>query len=364
MHSHAMGTVAQARECGTDPQMTMSRDATAGRSAGFTLVELLIVLAVLSLLMTLIVPTVRRGAAIARRTSCAKKLGAICEAYHVRVVIDDFGADIPFDVNLSWPILIRSQIGMHPLAFFCVEDIAPRNAHSLPRLERRWDGRIEEGVPLELFDAEPVWEEMPLSALGTGGPGVWKVNEEVYNSLSLQQGVSQIDSLPQYEPGDDPNVFYMLINDEGSAGGDADYEDLILKVESEPDGTVDITCVSLGYTVFTHDFYGPLLEVRDVGKAAGALWTFESHGQISYGMTSYANRKGFSTRTVLALDYKQNIVRPDLDDPATEWDEFQAPRHLGKCNVVFADGSVEAMAPEEINPADAEVRHLLWEPGR
>jgi len=328
---------------------------------GFTLTELLIVLAILAMLMTMVVPAVQRGAAVARRANCAKKLRAICEAYQIRIQSDLLGPDKRFDVNNSWAIQLRNQVGAHVRAFYCVEDPAPRKAASLPRMERRWDGNPEGAVPLQLFDAEPVWEEGPLSDYGTSGPGVWKVNQEVYSELSLQQGVSQIDELPQYEPGSNPDVYYMLINDEGSAGGDADYEDLIFKVENESDGTVTMTMEHLGYTVFTHDLYGPLLEVKDIGKTANGEYLFESHGPISYGMTSLANRRGFATRTVLALDFKKDVIHPNMDEPSEEWDEFNAPRHLGECNIVFAEGSVEGMRPDEISMGDPTIREKYWD---
>ena len=344
--------------------MTLRQDSQTRRPqtrSAFTLTELLVVIAVLSLLATMIVPTVKRAAAIGRQTHCAKKLRAICEAYQIRIQMGISGMDDPFDVNNSWAAQLRDQVGGHVRAFYCVEDPAPRKSATMPRLERRWDGVYGDPVPLELFDADPVWDEMPLSDLGADGPGVWKVSSETYASLNLQQGVSQLNNLPQYEPGDTPDVYYMLINDEGSGGGDADYEDLIFRVEEDIDGTITISTQHLGYTVFTHDLHGPLLDVMDVGKYQGVEYVFKSHGPISYGMTAFANRRGFGTRTILALDFKKDVVHPNMTNPAEEWDEFVAPRHLGKCNVVFGDGSVKLLDPDEVTTADPDIRKDIWE---
>jgi len=62
------------------------------------------------------------------------------------------------------------------------------------------------------------------------------------------------------------------------------------------------------------------------------------------------------------------------DSPYLEWPHPLLPwqqqqptnhfRHAGRCNVLFADGSVRAMWPGDINPLDADTREFRWEAGR
>jgi prepilin-type N-terminal cleavage/methylation domain-containing protein/prepilin-type processing-associated H-X9-DG protein len=335
------------------------------RSA-FTLTELLIVVAILGLLMSLVIPSVYRGAAMARQANCAKKLRAVGQAYHARLGSDSLTDTTPFDVNNSWPVQLRHQVGRHVSAFYCVEDLAPRRVSDRPGLQRRWESGYGhdtmETTPLLFFNADPIWDEMSLADSGTLGPGVWKVNETVYSGLSLSEGVSQVGNLPQYDPGSNPNVYYMLINDEGPNSGDADYEDAVFKVVEEPDGTATITIESKGSSAFDLDFLGYDFTVYGVEETTNQSWTFEGAGNVSYGMTSQANRKGFITRKILAFDFRTAVAHPNMSDPGDEWAEFQAPRHLGKTNVVFADGSVESMFPDELDPGDENIRKTFWEP--
>jgi len=329
------------------------------RPIGFTLTELLIVMAVLSLLLILMAPGISRATALARRAQCAGRLRAITDAYHLRRNTTVHSAAKPFDVHNQWPGQLREQVSGHSSAFRCPSDPDPRPFTELPVLERKWFGQEDSRTDLDLFASEPVWEEMSL-AEASPQPGVWKVNEQVFADLVLDQGTNQVANLPPYTPGSNPNVCYMLVDDEGS-GGDRDFEDLVFRIESEPDGTLIITCVGKGVTVHDHDLIGPFLTAPNVSTGAGPF-TFPARGPLSYGMTMHANRERFQGRTVLVLDYLDDVVMPGVQTNDVSWATLQAPRHLDRCNVAFASGDVEALRPEEIDPNVDALRQRLWDP--
>jgi prepilin-type N-terminal cleavage/methylation domain-containing protein/prepilin-type processing-associated H-X9-DG protein len=324
----------------------------------FTLIELLIVMAVLSLVMTIIVPSASRAAALARRAICAKTASGIAQAYQMRINEHTFGANKPFDISLDWGTQLEEQVNHHPLAYFCVEDTDPRQYTDRPTLERDWFGRNEGYTDLGLFSGETYWETMDFKDSPLyGEPAVWKVNPDVYASLNLQPNVNQ--DLPMYTPGGTPNVYYLLVEDAG--GGDHDFEDLVLKVEKDNNGDLEFSCVSKGDTVHSHDLAGPDWEVESVDEGDGPFF-FEMRGAVSYGMNWHANRAPMSSRTILIADYKADIIWPHLTTGPDGWTENNAPRHLGKLNVAYGDGAVEAMSPSEIDPIDEDVRETLWRP--
>jgi prepilin-type processing-associated H-X9-DG protein len=79
-------------------------------------------------------------------------------------------------------------------------------------------------------------------------------------------------------------------------------------------------------------------------------------GEASYGMNDQVRQRAPRMQQLLLVEYGQPVAdhdgrMPD-DDP-----NLLAPRHLGKANVLFVDGSVRSMWPDEI----LEDREL-WEP--
>ena len=330
----------------------------ADRTRAFTLIELLIVMAVLSLLMTIVVPSAQRAAALARRAICAKTAGGITQAYQMRINEQTFGIVRPFDISLDWGIQLENQVNHHPLAYFCVEDTDPRQYTGRPILEREWFGDSDSRVDLNLFSTEPYWETMDfVDSPLAGQMGVWKVNSEVYDSMQFGEGVNQYP--PMYTPGGNPNVYYMLVEDAG--GGDSDFEDLIFKVEETNYGDFTLSVVHKGVTVHSHDLISEQWTVDNIEAGDGPFY-FEMRGAVSYGMNWHANRAPMTSRTILLTDFKANIIWPHITAGDDSYGENAAPRHLGRLNVGFADGAVEAMDPNAIDPVDEDIRETLWRP--
>ncbi len=326
----------------------------------FTLTELLIVLAILGMLASIVLPTLERVAALGRRTICANRLNDIAKAFQMRVSGGHFDGQKPFNVHNDWATQLMFQVSFSEEVFLCPDDPHPRPGGTGPALEREWFGDPGQRMDLDLFTTEPIWDLYDMDELGEVGvevPHVWKVNPDVYDTLTLAEGQKQ--TLPKYTPGSDPYEYYLLVEDAG--GGDHDFEDLVFKVKKEPRGTWGISCVRKGSTVHTHDLASTDWTVDNI-QGMSAVYDFVLRGPISYGMTRYADRPGFQDRTILVLDYEEDVVYPDTDNDDANWDAHYAPRHLDRCNVAFADGSVQALLPNTIDPNYVENRQEYWNP--
>jgi prepilin-type N-terminal cleavage/methylation domain-containing protein/prepilin-type processing-associated H-X9-DG protein len=83
------------------------------RRLGFTLVELLVVLAIVGLLVALLLPVVQRSREAARRGQCAnnlRQLGIALAAYHAVFEVFPRGGWPPASANISWTSAILPQL--------------------------------------------------------------------------------------------------------------------------------------------------------------------------------------------------------------------------------------------------------------
>lgn len=85
----------------------------------------------------------------------------------------------------------------------------------------------------------------------------------------------------------------------------------------------------------------------------------------SYGLSNrYPRLQGGDSQKIVLLDY--NATRADVVGPgATDvWSAMAAPRHRGKMNVLFSDGSVQLRSPAQIDPTICALHDSLWRPMR
>ena len=82
-------------------------------------------------------------------------------------------------------------------------------------------------------------------------------------------------------------------------------------------------------------------------------------GVTSYGMNANIPLLEGATGKILALDYEKIVA----DSFADIWDPMpEFARHEGQINVLGMDGSVNLRRPQEIDPAEASVGKVQWDP--
>lgn len=78
-------------------------------------------------------------------------------------------------------------------------------------------------------------------------------------------------------------------------------------------------------------------------------------GRASYGVNAKVDNVTSGPEQIYIVEYQRNMV--EIDYPG--WQAYSAPRHFGKSNALFWDGSVKLLTPEEYNPKTGP-----WRPKR
>ena len=343
---------------------------TTHKTRGFTLTELLIVMAILGMLLAIVAPTTTRMLALARRAQCMSQLHNIGKAY------TSFFAQAPDATEFgatSWAQTLWPHLGDHPNAALCPEDRNPHQGLPDVTLSVTYHGLGKDHDPntRPLFSRFPEWDSDDCEH---PGPGVWKLNDEDYALFASRPGgESATDWLPKYSPGSNPNSYWIVIEEGlhmGLAGSDFDYDDLIIHVTELGDNRISMEFEKQWYYA-DYQLYDPeglqvgdtLLSIGEPGNTGP--FSFFSVERLSYGMNWRAPEITRGLHRIVALGYTDEVVQVGggVSDP-DDWDRCVAPRHLGNVNVLFADGAVAPMDPDEIDPGEPDSTNDLtyWSP--
>ena len=152
---------------------------------------------------------------------------------------------------------------------------------------------------------------------------------------------------------------------------DTDFNDLKLKLEKLESGQTALTVLSrdAGYHFDLIRWPDRTIIFSRLGEGGGGQSYQYPTVLSSYGMNSLANGIYPGRRVILAMDYEKTTAdcagdgaRDDWSDQVSPEGQYTFARHAGKCNVLFADGSVKLVAPEEINPTNAQAAARYWIP--
>ena len=316
------------------------------RGRAFTLVEVLIVLVVLATLAAIVVPSGLRAAALARRAECAANLRGIGQAYPM--FVSDHREDRAALSGEAWAEALLPYFKDRTTQYICPEDVEPDWTWPSVTMRTNWLGGRDERV----FEIYPYWLDGDHNDFADK-PQIWKVNDDVYQAMG-----SSRQNMPKYTPGTNPKEYWFILEDIG----DNDFYDFDLHVKEIRPGIVEVSGKHWANAHATHHIVGPEGETYHVTDEVGPLRY--AVPPTSYGINSKAYRVPPGVRKILLLDYEAKVCYA-LDDagPLPGWQALKAPRHLGKANVLFADGAVEYMFPVDINPEVINsATEALWAP--
>ena len=317
---------------------------------GFTLLELLVVVAIIALLTILLAPSFRNAYHAIRAGICGNNLRRIGEA----ITLFYRGGPAGREVNLTasrWPEELDEYLGEGGVTY-CPEGTAgSQMAQSAP---------ISDLVSLYVENRNCDLEFIESAV-------VRKLSDEQYQQISW--GPANM-NLPAYEPGADLGVYWYVFEDL-AGGGDMDF-DIAVRVTENGDGTYTLWCTQLtgaGYTWWLVD----KINVDAAGNRSVVVhkndmdwWTAEAPspdaegivgegGGTNYGVNGEINNIADDVGKIVALDYPWFAARSDHDWTA---DSFTGEipgipvfaRHQGRINVLFTGGAVQLKRPDEINP--------------
>jgi len=329
----------------------------------FTLIELLVVIAIIALLVALISPGLMSVFSVARTTECQTRLKELAKA--VQQAEGDVGRD---QIQpLLWQSTLAKYLDGTKSLMVCPEYAYLMGEQSI---------KEEPPVPLkDLAYFKVVGGGGTYSEPMGSGPWVVKLSDANYKKARADGWLGNSNSsnnFPRgnYEDGSEKNAnpYWLCLEDHG---GDADFKDVMIRVTITDAGYI-LECTS-GTTGHKNTIHSKLddLELAHVKRNTqfGSLppITVGTTGIVSsYGMNIYVPTNMDTPGSVMVMDYHLLIASSDDD-----WSDHPNPentsvpvfaRHNGYMNVLFVDGSVNMMDPDDINPDNIDVERAYWLP--
>ena len=329
---------------------------------GFTLVELLVVVAILALLLTIIAPSFSSAVAMGRAAICQNNLHKLGQAFSLSSTdraqrgsgqIIGSGSRTAYPEPEAWPGIPRDAVSEDEI-YKCPEDetVAAEDAGSLDVLEYRseygqWamdvvgEGPCYKSRRGVSSQGGPFTEFIMQDDIGTGGQ---------YAAMAFNGWIDTDGGCRVYDSG----VIHVWYNIQlESAGSVPDWSG---SYGGYPTGIN--TCGNMNDILYRGGgaFGGdPMLQPHK-----GEDWQLPDwQAQTNYAINSYAYKYPFGSGIIVLVDYKEETI-VDLDTPLeSEILLMNSARHLRKVNYLMADGSVKTATPEVISP----VTHLkMWTP--
>jgi prepilin-type N-terminal cleavage/methylation domain-containing protein/prepilin-type processing-associated H-X9-DG protein len=311
---------------------------------GFTLTELMVVIAIIALLVAMLMPSLSSVYAIARQSLCANNLRNIRTAVATLAARDKISRTGALGVE-GW----RSQLSAYDAnsleVMICPEGYT---------LSADWERDDVLGkYALRTMNGGSFIYNMPLIP----GPACRKEN--------ITNGGRKYDL-----------SFEDQRTSTGDPTGDFSFANPILTIEIIGyDAKVTVAGGSGGYTWHLVDaddkvWLPDVLRASPVGASVLLKGVVPLGGKFSYGMNSIVNDISPTESRILALDYPAEIARiAGADEVHDNWMTwvgldgiYKFARHKGRCNVAMVDGSVVPMYPKDIDPKVPELLKKYWKP--
>jgi len=288
---------------------------------GFSLLELLVAIAVIGVMASLLLPAVQSSREAARRNHCANNLRQIGIAYQ-NVCAKLSRSPSAYD----WRTTLLPEMENNRQALLCPND--PRET---------------------MFDVDDYT--------------VYIVNNQ--RSIPLEPGpwcwIGDSDFCQQFADieVDNPDAYFVGFED---LRYDTPFDGIVL-IEPLPEGGARCTHVGGHPHAYRHQLLDP--EGKVMADPFDKGFTWDVYGvESSYGANSRLHRFQTDAKKIVALEYDKpvaNLVGPAAVGTVNYWNDV-APRHGGVLNAVYRDGHVAAISPAAIDPTDPAVHDAAWCP--
>jgi len=322
----------------------------ARRFTGFTLIEMVTVLAIIIILIALLVPNYNAVRDVSKLATCASNLHQI-NAAAVNHKIDN--RDEPLR-SASWPGQLNNYLNNQLNVFICPSDDDPDRT----------------GPPLAAIDIFCPWCNPPMKYLHTM---MFQEGPVVLLGGTPRPKDGKIMGNPPVDLGNGLRKYELWFEDIPKAmNPDYDIDDFIVEVTELPGNRHKIYARkgNAGFRFNVVNGNGDLL-FANVGSSGV---TFElSGGTASYGMNRELDgleNQDYASSTIFMLDYQKIqavvndnwVMRDDWDIWLTSDGKMPFARHQGKCNVLGISGDVSRMFTTELDP-EIDVNLRKWMPG-
>lgn len=387
----------------------------------FTLAELLIVIAILGVLAALLIPGLWRAWDSVATHQCARNLAHLYQALQIRRA-ESAESPLPDVKPRAWPSQLIGYLEWDPACLVCPSSTAEASfVEEDDRLPPSEPGSEDERTWSHRYTPEPEapqnysqLSELIELALGGNryvpleeGPWVVKLSDTQVQAAQargylLGDGKRDLRGAMDttYQPDSNSNVYWLCSEDVRPSGGDRDFNDTMIRVHDNGDGSYDLTLSGhtggahtlvtrpdhqLVYALPRGSFYHDVqitVGTEEVEKNPEGIWQPETNpytrrgpdgkpGRMvivtNYGMPGESKFLTYRPGAIALLDYGRYVAHGDdcWTDPEVDPNGDGVPafaRHEGRINVLRVDGSVRLMGPEEVNPAYPSVYRKYWLP--
>ena len=289
--------------------------------SGFSLVELLIVVAIIAAVASLALPAVQASREAARSTTCANNLKQVGIGHASYVA--KYRTGMP---AYDWRTNVLPEMENNRRSLLCPGDSRTElydiNEYSVYIVDNK------RTIPLQ--------------------PGPWcAIGDPVF--CEQFTGVKR----------KTPDSYFLVFED---MAYNTPFDGVIL-VEPLAQGGSKLTHVGSNPHTYIHQLRDPKGTIIANPFGKGFTWTVQGI-RTSYAISSRSARFTTDQFKVLALEYATpvaDVIGSTATGTITWWKDV-SPRHGNRLNVLYGDGRVDAVDAAEIDPTSATIHDFSWCP--
>jgi prepilin-type N-terminal cleavage/methylation domain-containing protein/prepilin-type processing-associated H-X9-DG protein len=319
---------------------------------GFSLVEVLLVIAIIAILVTLLLPSLVAARAASRRSQCQNRLHQIGIAINARATRQTSTTQL-LDPRI-WTTMLLPYMENAEATLVCSDAEEKSSVVT--------DDAFNQSMVWWTYHPQPS-HVCQQSKFDTAEPYTYLTNDPdggfTMSFDDLQQNLTD-NLVLKFMPAK-PGYTVTILKNDGAHP---------IEIYGPPDGSV--TQKHVGKSFDSHWPGGTIVQTpsgpllidipKGSGEGVGQVFFFPWFGIVrtDYGMNDRAHRFTHDTRKIIVVEYKNHIVRPLVDN----WGNLIQPRHAGMSNVLFSDGHVSARHPNQIDFRIQAIHDELWQPLR